>query len=78
MSDGITLAIAQTKVAECLAAEAAVLSGAQSYTIGNRALSRAQLSEIASRLTFWRGEVARLQAQADGDTGGGIMTASFS
>lgn len=77
MSDGITLAIAQQKVSECLAAEAAVLSGAQSYTIGNRALSRAQLETVAARLDYWRGEVARLAAVAAGDTGGGVMTAWF-
>lgn len=77
MSDGITLAVAQTKVAECLAAEAALLTGAQSYTIGNRSLSRVELAQLAGRLAFWRGEVQRLTALGAGARSG-VLTAAWS
>jgi hypothetical protein len=35
-----------TLLAQYLSAEAAILTGAQSYTIGNRSLTRAHLAEI--------------------------------
>lgn len=41
-------------------AELAVTTG-QSYTIGTRILTRANLKEIAGRVEFWRGEVERLE-----------------
>lgn len=43
-----------------LEAEKAVATG-QSYRIGTRALTRANLREITERIKFWRGEIARLQ-----------------
>lgn len=42
-----------------LEAEKAVATG-QSYTIGTRSLTRANLRDITERIRFWRGEVARL------------------
>lgn len=41
-------------------AELVVTTG-QSYTIGTRILTRANLKEIAGRVEFWRGEVERLE-----------------
>lgn len=43
-----------------LEAERAVATG-QSYTIGTRSLTRASLREIAERIRYWRGEVARIE-----------------
>lgn len=62
---GITLAQAQTKLDNYMAAEDAVLSG-QSYSIGSRQLTRANLSEIRSGIAAWEQRVIRLSS------GGGI------
>ena len=42
-------------------AEKAVTTG-QSYKIGTRSLTRANLSEIAERVKFWRNEVDKLES----------------
>lgn len=42
-------------------ASLAVATG-QSYTIGRRALTRANLSEIKKMIDFWRSEIARLES----------------
>lgn len=42
-----------------LDAELAVSSG-QSYSIGSRSLTRANLTEIRKQIQFWRNEVAKL------------------
>ena len=44
-----------------LEAERAVATG-QSYKIGSRSLTRANLSEIAERIKFWRNEVEKLES----------------
>ena len=62
----ITLAQAQAKLAEYLAAESAVLSG-QDYTIGSRRLRRADLLEIRAGRKEWE---AKVNALEDGGTGG--------
>ncbi|RYE48332.1 MAG: hypothetical protein EOP24_07945 [Hyphomicrobiales bacterium] len=66
---GITLAIAEAKLAVWLAAEEA-LATSQSYEIeveGNRRqLSRADLAQVAKRIDYWNGIVNRLTAQALG------------
>ena len=54
-----------------LDAEKAVASG-QSYKIGSRSLTRASLSEIAKRITYWKNEVARLES---GRTGARVLRA---
>lgn len=41
-------------------AEKAVATG-QSYKIGTRSLTRADLSDIAARIKFWRGELEALE-----------------
>jgi hypothetical protein len=56
---GITLATAGAKLAEYLAAETAVL-GSQSYEIGERKLTRADLAEIRQGIDYWQGWVTRL------------------
>lgn len=42
-------------------------ASSQSYTIGSRSLSRANLSEIKDQIEYWRNEIAALEA----GTGGG-------
>lgn len=51
---------ARTFLKAWMQAELAVTTG-QNYTIGTRILTRANLKEIAARVEFWRGEVARLE-----------------
>ncbi len=56
---GITLEVAVAKLNQYLAAEAAVLQS-QSYEIAERKLTRANLAEIQSGITYWSGHVDRL------------------
>lgn len=56
---GITLAQAEAQLAIWLAADAAVASG-QSYTIGNRSLTRANASEISKKIEYWDKKVRQL------------------
>lgn len=66
---GITLAQAQAKLAVWLAAEEA-LATSQSYEIeveGNRRqLTRADLKEVAERITYWNNKVAAMTRAASG------------
>lgn len=68
---GITLAQAEAKLAVWLAAEEA-LATSQSYEIeveGNRrTLTRANLSEVAKRITFWNNKVVALSRSASGSS----------
>lgn len=62
---GITLAAAEARLDDWLAAEAALASsGAQSYTIstgsGSRTLTRVDLGEIRNQIDYWQGWVNRL------------------
>lgn len=59
--DWITLDEARSTLQLWLQAERACASG-KSYTIGNRSLTRADLSDIVERIKFWRSECARLSA----------------
>ena len=61
---GITLAQAETKLAEWIAADTAVATG-QSYSIAGRSLTRANAKEIRDNIVFWDSQVKRL-------TNGGI------
>ena len=61
MVDFITLDEAKETLALWLQAERAVATG-QSYKIGTRSLTRANLSDIADRINYWRREVERLEA----------------
>ena len=64
---GITLAQAEAQLSLWLAASTAVASG-QSYSIGDRSLTRADAKEIRESLNFWDGKVKELAA----NSGGGI------
>ncbi|MFJ7407133.1 MULTISPECIES: DUF6148 family protein [unclassified Lysinibacillus] len=56
----ITLQEAQTNLKVWLDAERAI-ANAQSYTISNRSLTKANLSEVAKRITYWQNKVAELE-----------------
>ena len=55
----ITLAQAEAKVTLWMAAEDAVATG-QSYSIGTRSLTRADLKDIRETIDYWEGKVQRL------------------
>lgn len=54
------LAVAQKHLEAWLTAELEVTTH-QSYTIGSRSLTKANLSEIRKQIAFWQNEVARLE-----------------
>lgn len=56
----ITLAVAETRLQAYVDAELAVL-GNQSYKIGDRELTRADLKEIREGIDYWEAKVDRLQ-----------------
>ena len=56
---GITLAQAEAKLTLWLAADDAVATG-QSYTIGDRSLTRADAATIDDKITFWDNKVQSL------------------
>lgn len=66
---GITLADAEAKLALWMAAEER-LAVSQSYSIdvdgSRRELTRADLREVAARISFWDGKVAQLRRRASG------------
>ncbi len=56
---------AQTRLQLWLDAEEAVSKG-QAYSIGDRSLTRANLSEITERIAFWQRQVEGFRAKALG------------
>jgi len=62
---GITLAQAQDKLDGWMAAEDAVMTG-QEYAIGSKRLTRADLAQIRSSISYWEAKVISLTQ------GGGI------
>lgn len=62
---GITLAQAEAKLQEYLAAETAVLNG-QAYEIAGRSLRRADLEMIQKGIDIWNKRVQDLGGQASG------------
>lgn len=56
----ITLEEARENLRIWLEAERAI-ANAQSYTISNRSLTKANLSEVAKRITYWENKVAELE-----------------
>lgn len=62
---GITLAQAQAQLDAYLAAETAILSG-QSYEIGGRKLTRANLELVQQGITLWNQRVQSLSASVAG------------
>ena len=57
----IDLATAQARLTLWLEAEERV-SRAQSYTIGNKTLTRADLADIRAQIDYWKREVATIEA----------------
>lgn len=57
---GITLEVAQKHLDAWLEAEMTVTTG-QSYTIGSRNLTRANLTEIRNAIEYWNGKVQKLE-----------------
>lgn len=59
---GITLEIAKKHLEEWLNAELTVTTN-QSYSIGTRSLTRANLAEIRKQIEYWNGKVIQLENQ---------------
>lgn len=60
MANGISLEIAKKHLEAWLTAELEVTTH-QSYTIGSRSLTKANLSEIRKQIEYWNNQVARLE-----------------
>ena len=60
MANGISLEVAKKHLDAWLTAELEVTTH-QSYTIGSRSLTKANLSEIRKEIEYWTNEVARLE-----------------
>lgn len=58
----------QERVNLWLDAEAAVATG-QSYQIGTRSLTRANLTAIRNALEYWMGKLAEAEAEENGKSG---------
>lgn len=65
MAYGLTLAQAQAKLDEYLAAETAILAG-QEYVIDNRRLKRADLASIQMGIKAWDGRCKELGLREEG------------
>lgn len=59
----VTIEEARENLRLWLDAEKAVATG-QSYKIGTRSLTRANLSDISKRIQFWSNEIAKLESGA--------------
>lgn len=62
---GITLETAQRQLDLWIAAEERVSHG-QSYQIGNRSLTNADLTQIGKRIEYWSNKVEELSATRKG------------
>ena len=60
---GISLATAQTQLDAYLAAETALLTNSQEYTIGIRRYKRADLEAVQAGITLWNRRVQELSAR---------------
>ena len=60
---GITLKEAQKHLKKWLNAEMEIATS-QSYTIGTRTLTRANLKEVRDQIKFWENKVAELEKEA--------------
>jgi len=72
----ITLAQASAQVVAWEAASLAVAKG-QSYTIGDRTLTRAHASEVRNMIQYWTRTEAQLQRVANGQQRTGVSLANF-
>lgn len=59
------LEIAKKMYLDWLTAESAVTTG-QSYSIGTRSLTRANLTEIRKAIIYWKTEIAKLEGKTTG------------
>ena len=69
---GITLETAQRMLDVWVAAEESVSHG-QSYQIGNRSLTKADLTQIGKRIEYWSNKVTELSHQRNGRNRMGIL-----
>jgi len=60
MVDTARIEETRTRLAQFIAAESFILQGGQSYSIGNRSLTRADLKFISERITSLYSEIAVL------------------
>ena len=70
----------QTRLEQYTACEAAILDGAQSYGIGSRNLTRANLKDISDMIKYLEQEITAEQAKASGkrrNWSGGIIPRDF-
>lgn len=65
---GITLAQAKQQLEAWLQASMKVSAG-QSYEIGNRKMTRANLADIQKQIDYWDGKVKELTRAASGRSG---------
>jgi len=65
-----TLADAQARLQMLLDAEQAIARGAASYSIGDRSLTRADLSDIYTGIQYWQRAVQEFSQAAAGATVG--------
>lgn len=77
MSDVITASQAKAQFDLWFAADAALAAG-KSYTIGNRQLTRADATEVANRLAYWRRAYMNLTDSGDSNFVGGGAVATWS
>ena len=63
--DWISIEEARATLRMWLEAERAVATG-QSYRIGTRSLTRANLADIRESIQFWRREIAKLESKQAG------------
>lgn len=62
MAYGITKEVAQNHLDQWLEAELAITTG-QSYQIGTRSLTRADLASVRQQIEYWSDKVEELQAK---------------
>jgi len=72
----MTLAIASAHYSDWLAADTAIAKG-QSYTIGDRTLTRVHASEVRNQMMYWSKVEAEQQRIANGKGGVSISLAKF-
>jgi len=70
MATGISVKIAKQHLDGWLEAEAAVRSG-QSYQIGTRSLTRANLDDILKAIDYWSDKLTEAQAEESATGNGG-------
>jgi hypothetical protein len=72
----MTTAEAQAHLDAWTAADTAISTG-KAYTIGNRALTRADAEEVKTQITYWQRAVNTLTAAGNGVTNPGVRIATW-